>query len=150
MLNHVRVINVSQADRAELERRARAKSMPARDVQRARIVLCQLRATREPRSPDGSGCSEPTVICWRDRYSQCGLAGLDDRPREGRPPSLTFAQLWEILWQTVNPPPPEEGITPGRGGCWPARSECITSTIARVWARYKLEAVPAGHLQVLD
>ncbi len=39
MLNHVRVINVSQADRAELERRARAKSMPARDVQRARIVL---------------------------------------------------------------------------------------------------------------
>jgi hypothetical protein len=39
MPNNVHVVNVSLADRAELERRARAKAVPARDVQRVRIVL---------------------------------------------------------------------------------------------------------------
>jgi hypothetical protein len=38
MPNHVRVLMVSDADRAELERRARSKGAPARLVERARIV----------------------------------------------------------------------------------------------------------------
>ena len=41
------------------------------------------------------GCSEPTVICWRNRYAQRGLARLDDRPREGHARSMSPAQRWE-------------------------------------------------------
>ena len=29
---------------------------------------------------------EDTVLYWIDRYEQAGLAGLEDRPRSGRPP----------------------------------------------------------------
>lgn len=39
MPNRVRVLTVPDADRAELDRRARAKGAPARVVERARIVL---------------------------------------------------------------------------------------------------------------
>ena len=39
MPNRVRVLTVPDTDRAELERRARAKGAPARVVERARIVL---------------------------------------------------------------------------------------------------------------
>ena len=39
MPNRVRVLTVPDADRAELERRARSKGVPARVVARARIVL---------------------------------------------------------------------------------------------------------------
>ena len=39
MPNRVRVLTVPDADRAELERRARSKGAPARVVERARIVL---------------------------------------------------------------------------------------------------------------
>jgi hypothetical protein len=39
MPNRVRVLTVSDADRAELERRVRAKSAPVRTVERARIAL---------------------------------------------------------------------------------------------------------------
>jgi hypothetical protein len=39
MPNRVRVVMVPDADRAELERRARSKGVPARVAERARIVL---------------------------------------------------------------------------------------------------------------
>jgi hypothetical protein len=38
MPNHVRVLTVPDADRAELERRARAKGGPARVAERARLA----------------------------------------------------------------------------------------------------------------
>ena len=39
MANRVRVLTVSERDRQELERRVRSKTLPARQVERARIVL---------------------------------------------------------------------------------------------------------------
>jgi hypothetical protein len=39
MPNRVRVLTVPDADRAELDRRARAKGAPVRVAERARIVL---------------------------------------------------------------------------------------------------------------
>ena len=39
MAAHVRTVVVSEADRRELQRRARSKGAPAREVERARIVL---------------------------------------------------------------------------------------------------------------
>jgi hypothetical protein len=39
MAAHVRTVEVPDADRRELERRARDKGAPAREVERARIVL---------------------------------------------------------------------------------------------------------------
>lgn len=32
-----------------------------------------------------AGVSRPTVISWRARYARCGLVGLSDGPRPGRP-----------------------------------------------------------------
>ena len=39
MAAHVRVVQIPDADRPELQRRARDKGAPARKVERARIVL---------------------------------------------------------------------------------------------------------------
>jgi hypothetical protein len=39
MAAHVRTVEMSEADRRELRRRARSKGAPAREVERARIVL---------------------------------------------------------------------------------------------------------------
>lgn len=139
MPNHVRVLNVKGDDLAELERRTRAKSAPARDVQRARIVLLSAQGYSGVEIAERVGCSEPTVIRWRTRYAQRGLAGLDDRPRTGAPPTITPAQLWDILWRTVNPPPVEEGITHWSSRLLARKVGVDHSTIARVWARYQLK-----------
>jgi chloramphenicol 3-O-phosphotransferase len=39
MAAHVRTVDIPEADRRELQRRARSKGAPAREVERARIVL---------------------------------------------------------------------------------------------------------------
>src|ERR671939_1867101 len=87
MPNRVRVLAVRDQDRAELERRSRSKAEAARVVQRARIVLLSEQGLSGPVIAERVGCSEPTVVLWRRRYAEEGLAGLDERAR--RPPPAT-------------------------------------------------------------
>ena len=106
MPNRVRVLTVPDADRAELEKRARAKGAPARVVERARIVLLAADGLTGAQIAGRAGCTEPTVIKWRRQYAQRGLAGLEDAPRPGGPTTvLTGEVVCEILAATVTPPP---------------------------------------------
>jgi transposase len=106
MPNRVRVLTVPDADRAELEKRARAKGAPARVVERARIVLLAADGLTGAQIAERAGCTEPTVIKWRRQYAQRGLAGLQDAPRPGGPKTvLTGEVVCEILAATVTPPP---------------------------------------------
>src|SRR5579862_2325445 len=75
MPNRVRVLTVPDADRAELERRARAKGAPARVAERARIVLLAADGLTGAQIGERAGCTEPTVIKWRRQYAESGLAG---------------------------------------------------------------------------
>ena len=105
MPNRVRVLTVPDADRAELERRARSKGAPARVVERARIVLLAAAGLTGSQIAERAGCTEPTVVKWRRRYAECGLAGLEDAPRPGGPRRvLTDEVVCEILAATVTPP----------------------------------------------
>jgi transposase len=80
MAAHVRTVVVSEADRRELQRRARAKGTPAREVERARIVLLAAEGMPGKQIAATVGCAEPTVVTWRRRYAESGLAGLADLP----------------------------------------------------------------------
>src|SRR5215218_8822878 len=85
MAAHVRTVVVPEADRRELQRRARAKGAPAREVERARIVLLAAEGMPGKQIAATVGCAEPTVVTWRRRYAESGLAGLEDLPRPGKP-----------------------------------------------------------------
>jgi len=43
------------------------------------------------------GVTERTVVKWRDRFLQAGVAGLYDRPRSGRPPRFGPEQRCEVI-----------------------------------------------------
>ena len=120
MPNHVRVLMVADADRAELERRARSKGVPARVAGRARIVLLAADGLTGAQIAGRAGCTEPAVIKWRRQYAGPGLDGLEDAPRGGGPVTvLTGEAVCEILAATVTPPPESlraRGVTH-----WPAR-----------------------------
>ena len=88
MAAHVRVVEVPDADRRELQRRARTKGAPAREVERARIVLLAADGMPGKQIAATVGCAEPTVVTWRRRYAESGLAGLEDLPRPGKPAPL--------------------------------------------------------------
>src|SRR5665648_591820 len=111
MANRVRVLTVSDADRVELAGRVRAKGSAARDVERARIVLLAADGVPGKAIDRRVGCAEPTVVMWRSRFAERGLAGLADAPRSGRPATIGQAVRDEILSITLTEPPVELGIT---------------------------------------
>ena len=149
MPNRVRVLMVPDADRAELERRARSKGAPARVVERARIILLAAEGLTGAEIAGRTGCTEPTVIKWRRQYAERGLAGLQDARRGGGPVTvLTEQTVCEILAVTVTPPPEslqKQGIThwsSRRLADWLGRSRKIPvshDSITRVWRRFCLQ-----------
>jgi transposase len=120
MPDRVRVLTVPDADRAELERRARSKGAPARVAERARIVLLAADGLTGAQIAGRAGCTEPTVIKWRRQYAGSGLAGLQDAPRPGGPTTvLTGEVAGQILAATVTAPP--ESLRAAGVTHWPGR-----------------------------
>ena len=77
--------------RDRLQALTRAHSTPQALVFRCRLIL-RLAALDQPSNlqiANEFGCSRNTVILWRTRYLQQGLAGLQDAPRSGRPRSFS-------------------------------------------------------------
>ena len=99
-------VEMPAEDRAELTRWMRSPSMPAGLAQRARIVLLAAEGVGTNEIVHRIGVSKPTVIAWKKRYAAEGIAGLDDRPKPGRP-----AQVDEVavVLATLEPPPEQAG-----------------------------------------
>jgi len=144
MAAHVRTVEVPEADRQELQRRARSKGAPARVVERARIVLLAAKGVPGKQIAARVGCAEPTVVTWRRRYAARGLAGLEDHPRPGSPSPLPDALRDRVLELTLTQPPTAYGATH-----WSSRllaaalaaegTPISHATIARIWHRFGVQ-----------
>ena len=149
MPNRVRILTVPDADRAELERRARDRGAQARVAERARIVLLAADGLTGPQIAERVGCTEPTVVKWRRQYAEDGLAGLTDALRPGGPRTvLTDQAISEILSATVTPPPDAlaaAGVThwsSRRLADWLRRAKGIEvshDSITRLWRKFCLQ-----------
>src|SRR5947208_16218510 len=78
-------IELSEQERAVLERRARAEKLPFQDVQRARIVLYAAEGLADTEIAARLDTSPGLVGRWRRRFAEQRLEGLKDQPRAGRP-----------------------------------------------------------------
>src|SRR3954454_1869241 len=111
MAAHVRTVQIPEADRRGLERRARDKGARARVVERARIVLLAADKVPGKQIAEMVGCAEGTVVTWRGRYAERGLAGLADLPRPGKPSQLPEALRDRVLELPLTQPPTSFGAT---------------------------------------
>jgi|SRR5271157_791813 len=110
---------------------ARSKGVPARVVERVRIVLLAADGLTGAQICRAGGCTEPTVIKWRRQYAGSGLAGLEDAPRGGGPVTvLTGEAVCEILAATVTPPP--ESLRAQAVTHWSARRLAARNYLSRV------------------
>src|SRR3954449_6003575 len=78
-------VSMPAEDRAELTRWTRMPALAAGLAQRARIVLLADEGVGTNEIVERVGVSKPTVIAWKKRYAAEGIAGLEDRPKPGRP-----------------------------------------------------------------
>jgi len=79
------VLHLSASDRAALEATARAYTSPYRDVLRAKIILYAVDGLRNDEIAARLDTPRQIVSKWRKRFFQEGLAGIEERPRGGRP-----------------------------------------------------------------
>jgi len=75
-------VSLTPEERQTLEQQARARSLPARQVERARIVLLAADGWRDKQIAVELGIGEDKASRWRKRFLGAGLAGLaKDAPR---------------------------------------------------------------------
>jgi transposase len=82
------VLELTVEQRQELEARARKYTLPYRDVVRAKIVLMAAAGLDNDEIAVRLDTRREIVSKWRKRFFEHGLPGLEERPREGRPPAF--------------------------------------------------------------
>jgi transposase len=100
-------LELRRGDRAVLESWTRAATVEARVAKRARIVLLAADGTSNRDIAERVDLHYNQVGMWRQRYTELGLAGLDDLERSGRPPVYDHDDVL-LLVKLVTEPPPDE------------------------------------------
>jgi len=137
MANHSRPIVLGAAARTELERLQRAPSVPSGLGRRARVVLLLAEPRPGVEVARMTGYTTVQISRLRRRFAAEGLAGLDDKPRSGRPPVITSRKRAQVVARTLRPP--------GLGlSHWSARELAAEvgvshSTVHRIWQAHDLK-----------
>ena len=90
MPKRIALRTLTTEEEAEIRRIAKSRKEPLRLVQRARVIAGMLDDPRLPASRAGENVGykgAPRGIHWVKRFNEEGLAGLEDKPRPGRPPT---------------------------------------------------------------
>jgi len=130
------VVQMPAEDRAELTRWTRMSSLQAGLAQRARIVLLADEGVGTNEIVHRVGVSKPTVIGWKKRYAANGIAGLDDRPKPGRPASIDEVA---VVLATLEPPPETLGVTHWSSRLLGHQLGISNVWVARIWRKWGLQ-----------
>ena len=142
MANHVRPIVVTEADRLELERLQRASSTRAGLSRRARAVLLMAQGRTGVEIAERIGYTVIQVSRIRRRFAEGGLAGLYDRPKSGRPPTLTARKRAQIVALTLKPP--GGGRTHWTSRDLARKTGVSHTTVHRLWQAHALKPHRVG------
>jgi transposase/DNA-binding CsgD family transcriptional regulator len=137
MANRVRPIMVGEADRAELERLQRASSTPAGLSRRARAVLLMAQGLSGVEIAERIGYTVVQVSRIRRRFAEAGVAGLPERPKSGRPPTVTARQRARVVALTLKPPRP--GLSHWSSRDLARQVGVSHSTVHRIWQAHALQ-----------
>jgi transposase len=137
MANRVRPIAVSDVDRRELERLHRARSTPAGLSRRARAVLLMAQGIAGVEIAERVGYTVVQVSRLRRRFAEDGVAGLQERPRSGRPPTITARKRAQIVALTLKPP--GAGLTHWSTRDLARHAGVSHATVHRIWRAHALK-----------
>ena len=123
-------LELSQADRAALQRVLSSGSSEQRLVVRARIVLLSAQGQVDGAVAAQVGVNRHTVRLWRQRFGEQGMAGLGDASGRGRKPYLDAKIKQAIVTGAVQP-----AAHRTRWSCRSmARAQKVSpSTVQRLW-----------------
>ncbi len=136
-------VQLSRAERADLERWSARPSRSTRLEGRARIVLAAARGRRNTEIAAEVGVHPGTVARWRTRFLVGGIDGLRrEAPRGGHAARIPAEFVERILTKTLNDRPPGSSA-------WSTRSlarslQVNHMMVHRVWTAYRLTDASPG------
>jgi transposase len=131
-------ITLSSDQQAILEQWARSRLLPARMVERARIVLLAAEGRQDKQIAAAMKITPKKVSRWRSRFLTLGMAGLErDAPRPGRSPKITASFVRRVVKMTTRQKPPNATH-------WSTRSMARVvgiseASVRRIWRSHGLK-----------
>ena len=133
-----RPVILNPEQRQALEQRARARSLPARVVERSRIVLLAADGKQDLEIAATLKITPKKAARWRARFLRAGLAGLEkDAPRPGRTPSITAKMVQQVIRKTTQEKP--VNATHWSTRTMAAASGISQTSIRRIWRAHGLK-----------
>ena len=131
-------VELTEDQQRTLQQWARGRSLPARQVERARIVLLAAAGRQDLEIAAEIGISNQKAARWRKRFLKMGLAGLaQDAPRPGRTPTITPAKIQDVIRKTTQE-------QPSNATHWSTRSMAAATglsekSVRRIWHKHGLK-----------
>lgn len=133
-----RAVILSPEQRRNLEANARARSLPARLVERSRIVLMAASGKQDREIAAALGITPKKASRWRARFLTKGLPGLvKDAPRPGRPETISAAQISAIVRKTTQEKP--ANATHWSTRLMAAEVGVSAASVRRIWQAHGLK-----------
>jgi transposase len=131
------VLELSEAERCELEGWARRRRTAQALALRARIVLRAAEGLSNTVIAAELGVTKHTVGKWRERFARLRTDGLLDEPRSGAPRRIGDEQVAELVDRTL-------AAVPAGATRWSLRTMARASglsatTVGRVWRAFGLQ-----------
>ena len=136
MARNAPTINCDPADRQELERLAGSRTEAKQMVERAQIILGCMAGQRVKAVAATCHTRPNTVIKWRQRFVQSGLAGLHDAARAGAKPVYGADFRKRVLALLEQPPPAGQAGWDG-----PAVAAQLNGSVHAVWRVLRQEGI---------
>jgi len=130
-------IELSEAERVELEARSRRRKIARADATRAGIVLCAADGMTNVAIAERLGITRLTVATWRKRFAEKRLEGLVDEPRPGAPRKIGDDKVAQVVTTTLEAMPTD--ATHWSTRAMAKASGVSTSTVHRIWRAFSLQ-----------
>lgn len=133
-----RKVELSSEDRAALEQRARGRTLPARLVERSRIVLRAADGLQDQEIAAEFGITPEKVARWRNRFLEGGKESLaKDAARPGRARTVTNRKMAWIVKLTTSSKP--ANATHWSTRSMAERADVSEATVRRIWRAHGLK-----------
>lgn len=139
MANHTATaLACNTSQKSQLQRLESSGKTPQKIALRARIILKAIAGESNSAIAKGLHISRPTVLLWRNRFTQAGVPGiLADAPRPGRKKTLSSEKIEAVIQATLHSQPP--GKTHWSTRDMAQAQDLSRMAVQRIWKQHHLQ-----------
>ena len=131
-------VELSEAQRKQLETWATGRTIPVRLAERARIILLAAQGKTDKEIGEDLGVWRGTVARWRGRFITDGVTGIErDETRPGRKPKISARKVKSIVALTTQQRP--DNATHWSTRSMAAAAGVSEASVRRIWQAHGLK-----------